>query len=202
MPREENSIAWLEAALTDNLRPVSAPAQLWDRVEMPRTAVSTEAAWSPAGPSMGWRFALISAVAAMLVVGLWTFGRASLKNQEFRSSDPRAISAWVKDRCGFALPLSAQASPQIQLASVRFEKSAAEHRGASTELAFRVESRPALLQISQVEGAALKEPAHHRLAGDARSVSWMAEGRLFTLACATPEDLRIACSLCHAGGVL
>ena len=197
MPREENSIAWLEAALADNLRPVSAPAQLWDRVEMPRTTVSTGA-----GFSMGWRFALPLAVAAMLVVGLWTFSRASFKNQELRSSDPAAISAWVRDRCGFALLLSAQASSQIQLASVRFEKSGAEDRGASTELAFRVENRPALLQIAEVDGAPLREAAHHRLAGDARSVSWVAEGRLFTLACATPEDLRIACSLCHAGGVL
>jgi hypothetical protein len=153
---------------------------------------------------MGWQLACTSVVAAMLVVGLWTFGRTGigLKNQELRSSDAAAIRAWVKDRCGFALPLSAQALPQIRLASVRFERNGADDRDGSAELAFRVENRPALLQISQVDGAASAEPAHHELAADARSVSWMADGRLFTLACATPEDLRIACSLCHAGGAL
>jgi hypothetical protein len=190
---ETYSVGWLEAALTDNLRPVGAPAELWDRVEMPRMT----GAGRFSGSTMLWRLALTSAAAAMLVVGLWTFGRASFRNQELRSSDPAAISAWVKDRCGFALPLSAEASPEIRLSAVRFQT-----RGPSAEVAFRVEDRPALLQIAQVNSARLRESAHHRLAGDARSVSWVAEGRLFTLACATPEDLRIACSLCHAGGVL
>jgi hypothetical protein len=147
---------------------------------------------------MGWRFALPSAVAAMLIVGLWTFGRASFKNQEFRSSDPAAISAWVKDRCGFALPLSAQASTAIRLSAVRLQRN-----GPFAEVAFRVDNRPALLQISEVDGTRPHEAAsHHRLTADARSVSWVTKGRLFALECATPEDLRIACSLCHAGGVL
>lgn len=194
MPRTDNSIAWLDAALTENLRPVGAPAELWDRVQMPRISTS-----QAAGRSTGWRLALASAVAVILVVALWSFGPGS---REFRSSDPMAIRAWVKDRCGVALPLSAEASPAIRLSAVRLQKDGGKDRGASAEVAFRVEDRPALLQISQLESAPVGELAHHRFAADAKSVSWVAEGRLFTLACATPEDLRIACSLCHEAGAL
>ena len=199
MASTENSMAWLEAALAENLRPVSAPAGLWDRVEMPAVAKN-----SAAGRSMAWRLALTTAVAAALVVGLWSFGRAGFlfRSQEFRSSDPAAIRAWVKDRCGFGLPLSAGVPPEIRLSEVRLQNDARKSTERSAELAFNVENRPALLRISPVEAAAAGVPARHRAAGDAKSVSWVAEGRLFTLACATPEDLRIACSLCHAGGAL
>ncbi len=188
MGSPENSMAWLEAALTENLRPVGAPAELWDRVEMPRVVAGRRLGW----PAI-WQVALTSAVAAILAVGLWSFGRPG---QELHSSDPAAIRAWVQDRCGFALPLSAAASPEIRLSDVRLQ-----HGGAATELAFSVENRPAILEISRATGAATGE-THHQLAAEAKSVSWVTDGKLFTLACATPEDLRVACSLCHAGGVL
>ena len=128
-------MAWLEAALNENLRPVTAPAELWDRVQLPRLEARPI---EPRNWFMPWRLALTSAVAAMLVLGLWGFGRAS---QELRSADPMAIRAWVQDRCGFALPLSIGVSPEIRLSEVRLKTHACKKNpakgGAVAELAFR-----------------------------------------------------------------
>jgi len=36
-------------------------------------------------------------------------------------------------------------------------------------------------------------------ASGARVFTWSMDGRIYTLECATPDDLKIACNLCHIG---
>ena len=39
----------------------------------------------------------------------------------------------------------------------------------------------------------------HAVGSGARVFTWSKDGRTYTLACATPEELRVACGLCHIG---
>lgn len=200
MPRTETSGAWLDAALTEHLGVVQAPGELWDRVRMPRSVTV-----HPSVPSVRWRVAMTSAVAVLLAVALWSLHESG--SREFRSRDATAVRTWVKGRTGLDIPLVAGGSPLVQLASVRFWNGTSSSNGPATaEVAFLVENRPATLRVSPAGFASAGILPHRLLAGEpnhgTQAASWIVRGQLYTLACASPEDLRIACTLCHGAGAL
>ncbi len=78
----------IESILEQNLRPVRAPEELWERVNAPGKKKDRRLVWAMA--------------AAMIVAGLaWSLGRV----ETFRSSEPAAIRAWVISRTGMDVPL-------------------------------------------------------------------------------------------------
>ena len=208
MPRTETSGAWLDDALTENLSVVPAPSELWDRVRMPGPVTARSSI-----PPRRWGLAMASTFAVLVAAGLWSFGKHESGSREFGSHDAVAMRAWVKDRTGLDIPLVAGGTPRVQLASARFRKGEHFWDGtlstsgrATAEVAFFVENRRATLRVSAAGPASAGISQHNLLAGapnrGSQAVSWVVRGQLYTLACASPEDLRIACSLCHGAGAL
>jgi hypothetical protein len=86
------------------------------------------------------------------------------------SSNAVEIRNWIQIRAGIDLPLRANPSSAIRLTGARVS-----HR--TTEVTFEIGGR----------AGALRVPAG-------------ATHQSYKLACATPEDERLACLLCHSGG--
>ena len=167
----------IEAVLSRHLGRVAAPGELtWDRcaaeAELPATR-------SPALLAV----AAVALAAAMVLV--WVRHDPG----EFRSGDPVAIRGWLKARTGFEIPLRADPPGSIRLVGAHAKASAAE-------VDYQIDGRDALLTVSAAPpGARPNGPRH---AAGTRVSSWVAGGQLYTLACARPEDSRVACLLCHA----
>jgi hypothetical protein len=146
---------------------------------------------------------MASAVAVLMTVALWSFHQSG--SREFRSRDAVAMRTWVKTRTGLDIPLVAGGSPLVRLASVRFWSGTGNDL-TNAEVAFLVENRPATLRVSPAGTASSNDVEHRLLAGEpnrgSKAASWIVRGKLYMLACASPEDLRIACSLCHGAGAL
>ena len=149
-----------------------------------RPAAAPEGLWQrirdprpAARPSRTWNLAALAACAALVLATVWLYpGR-----REIRSSDSRQIRAWVRTTSGVDVPLKAQLPAHIQLTGARFTK-------AQTEIDYRVRDRAGRLIIGGP-----------RIASNSTVFSWTMDGRVYTLACGDPEDLRLSCSLCHIG---
>jgi hypothetical protein len=130
---------------------------------------------------LAWAF-----VASMLVVVL-VWGFRPRRDLVFRSESAAQIREWVKANAGLDIPLLGKSSP-VRLTGARLMR-------GDVEIACRVGDHQAKLLIS-------KEKSSVRHGGqfikERSTVAWGMSGRLYTLACATPEDLRIACLLCHS----
>jgi hypothetical protein len=160
---------WIEPALERHLDRVSAPEELWERVRNPVVRRKKSVPMSVNAAGM-------SACATMLLLAVWFFvGHGGL-----RSRDAGEIRAWVKDKAGIDVPLRAHAAGvQLTGASVR--------KGA-VEIVYRVGERDGRLVVGGPPSAS-----------GARVFTWSMDGRTYTLECATPADLKIACNLCHIG---
>ncbi len=97
-----------------------------------------------------------------------------------RSGDAGEIRSWVKARAGIDVPLRARPAG-VQLMGANFAK-------GSVEIVYRVGGRDGRLKVDG-------RPA----GSSARVFTWSMDGHTYTLECATPEDLKIACNLCHIG---
>ena len=120
-----------------------------------------------------------------------------MRRVEFASNRATDITGWVKSNTGLDVPVRQDPKAPIRLVGasvVRTEKV------PTAEIAYRVGSHDVALRVTKAEGAAA-ETGHQGLAGiqGRKSASWTMRGQLYTLACATPEDLKVACLLCHAG---
>ncbi len=118
--------------------------------------------------------ARVGACATLLVL-LFCVGRTGV-----RSGDAGEIRAFVKAKAGIDLPLRAQAAG-VQLTGARVAQ-------GSVEVVYRVGRRDGRLVVGG--------PV---VSSGPRVFTWSMDGRTFTLECATPEDLKIACNLCHIG---
>jgi len=167
---------WVEAELRRELRPVRAPGELWERVQ-------GRDAGAPRG-GRGYVWMLAAAAMAMVVLFL------ARPRQEFQSGDAARIRAWVQLHTGLDVPL--QASAALRLVG-------AKGIDGRAEIACRVGDREAKLTVSRARVGVVEASAHQTYKGG-KSVSWAMRGQLYTLACTTPEDLQVACLLCHAGG--
>jgi hypothetical protein len=104
-----------------------------------------------------------------------------------QSDSATQIREWVKANAGLDVPLLGH-SAQVRLTGARL------FRG-DAEIACRVGDHQAKLFISK-GNSTLQHGAEPTKARS--TVSWGMAGRSYTLACATPEDLKIACLLCHS----
>ena len=167
----------VEAELRRGLQAVRAPEELWERVQR-RDAVVTRG---------GRRYVWMLAAAAMAMVVLFL----ARPRQEFQSGDAARIRQWVQLHTGLDVPL--EASTALRLVG-------AKGTDGRAEIACRVGDRDVKLTVSRARAGVVQASAHQTYQGG-KAVSWAMRGQLYTLACTTPEDLQVACMLCHAGGV-
>jgi hypothetical protein len=120
----------LESVLAQELRPVAAPAELWERVEMPR--VSPRRVALP-----GWTWA-VAAAAIVVIVSGWSL---SLRG-EIRSSDPARIRAWVRENTGMDVPLE-------RTAAVEFAGARIVQRGQAAEIVYKAANFDATLLVTR-----------------------------------------------------
>lgn len=167
----------LERQLEQELRPVSAPPELWERIETPRVARAERRA-------PRWRWAVAFAAIALVVsasVGL-------RRDEGIQSADPAQIRAWVLANTGIDVPLSLAAP--VQMASV-----GSIDRGRGAEIAYEIDGQRAILRVTPAN--ADQAVAHTRVITGARLAKWVLRGQVYTLECASPEGLQSACRLCH-----
>jgi hypothetical protein len=174
---------WLEPELQRELREVSAPPELWDRIQTPRVAPSQRRhhfAWA------------MAAAVVLIAVGVSMIRRESVAgdngSQEiaFHCQNPAQLRAWVKANTGLDVPLRDAPPASIQLIGAR-------NAGERTEIAYRAGDRDAVLLVSRANGIA--DVPHSNLTG--KVSSWVMNGQRFTLACNNAADLQLACKLCH-----
>lgn len=173
----------MESVLRQELSPVAAPADLWERLEV-RALNGMERRRKPLPQKVFWSFA---SAAAALVLGSFFL----LPSHQFHSADPSQIQAWVKANTGLEIPLQAAAG---------IEYLQATGSSGQAEIACRIGNRQAKLTVSKSTGGVIAASEHHATTTGQKSVSWSMSGQVYTLACASPDDLLVACALCHAGG--
>ncbi len=174
----------LESHLRQGLREVTAPPELWDRVqsgEAPKPLAASR--------SFVWTLALAVALAAVALSLVRSPARSDSQQIAFRCQNPAQLRAWVQANTGFNVPLRASLPPSIQLIGAR-------RVANSAEIAYRAGNRDAVLLVSRADGSAnISNIPHNRATGNVSS--WIMAGQRFTLACADPAALQLACKLCH-----
>jgi hypothetical protein len=113
---------------------------------------------------------------ATLLLTIWLVGG----HRGLRSGDPGEIRGWVQAKAGIDVPLRARPAG-VQLTGASVSK-------GTVEIAYKVGNRDGRLFVGG-----------KHTASNARVFTWSMQGRTYTLECATPADLRIACGLCHIG---
>jgi hypothetical protein len=173
---------WLAPELEHGLREVTAPPELWDRLQSARLARP---------PASARR--LVWALAPSLVlasVALLSLLRSPVRQDSqaiaFHCQNPAELRAWVKAKTGLDVPLRGAPPASIQLIG-------ASNLGERAEISYRAGDRDALLLVSRANGAA--DAPHSNPAG--KVSSWVMNGQRYTLACDNPADLQLACKLCH-----
>lgn len=190
---------WLERELELGLRELTAPPELWDRIQ----AASVVETVSPT--AFRWGLVWATAAAAILIATAATYVHLQRANSDealamralnagstsiaFRCENPARLRAWVRANTGLDLPLRPEMSPSIELIGARTVENA---RGV--EVAYRAGNRDAVLLVSRAEpGAGIA--AHNHASGNVST--WVMDGERYTLACDNPADLQLACKLCH-----
>jgi len=172
---------WLESSLQQGLREVPAPAELWDRVRNSKAVSSRES-----NLTLTWAMA---AAVVLIVVGLSVIQRdhAVYPLTGDHCENPAQLRAWVRAKTGLDLPLRAGSSASVQLIDAR------NVRGR-VEISYRAGNRDAVLLVSRADAGSANLP-HSRVRGNVST--WVMAGQRFTLACADPAALQLACQLCH-----
>jgi hypothetical protein len=160
---------WIEPALARHLDPVPAPEELWGRVRNPRVIRKKKSVHTSV-------YAARLGACATILLAVWLL----VGHRGLRSNDPGEIRGWVQAKAGIDVPLRARPAG-IQLKGATVSK-------GTVEIAYKVGNRDGRLMVGG-----------RRVASGPRVFTWSIDGRTYTLECATPEDLKIACSLCHIG---
>jgi hypothetical protein len=190
----------LERELHLGLREVSAPAELWDRIQAPWAAHSDTYSALHSRPQHGLLWAMAATV-MLVAVGFsivyagvharWervALDRDSAK-MAFRCENPAQLRAWVLAKTGLDLPLRPIASGSIQLIGAQVTD---DSRGV--EVAYRAGNRDAIMRVSRADAGAANV-SHNRVSGNVSS--WVMDGQRYILACNDPASLQLACKLCH-----
>jgi hypothetical protein len=172
---------WLEPELQRGLGGVTAPPELWGRVQSARVSRLQETS-----RKLVWALALTVVLSAMALSLVRSPVRTHSQAIAFHCQNPSQLRAWVKVNTGLDVPLRGAPPASIQLIGAR-------NVGERTEIAYRAGASDASLLVSRANGAA-DEP-HNRLTGEVSS--WVMNGQRYTLACDNPADLQLACKLCH-----
>lgn len=173
-----NGFDRLEIELQSGLHAVSAPPDLWDRVQLARTSQPR-----PRPRGLVWVLATALVLAAAGLLWVRSPGqnarRIDFNEVTLRCQNPAQLRAWVRAQTGLDVPFRHVLPASIQLIGARKVAN-------GVEVDYRAANREAALMVSRAEGRAARV-AHNR-SGDAP---------LFTLACDRPADLQLACQLCH-----
>lgn len=196
----------LEEELKRHLGRVSAPEELWGRLQN-----ASHIPPKPAAPSRSWP---VSVVLASILIGVALFLKhaSALASDngtllqtlshvpqclEFRSQDAKAIHNWVKINTGLYIPGTLGHSGSVQLVGAHIFKAPA----ASVAIAYGIHGRNAMLLVSKATVNVDRDDRHHdwkteKMQGLQVS-SWMMGGQSYKLAYATEVSLFDACSVCH-----
>jgi hypothetical protein len=162
---------WFEPVLAREMGPVAAPAELWQRIEKAQ-------AKAPAPPANELCRSLMLAGATLaMLLAIWAYPA----RKEIRSTDAGTIRAWVRAQSGVDIPLRSHLPAGLQLSSARMVN-------GRTEIAYRVRNRQGRLVVGGP-----------KTANTPLTFSGTVDGRVFTLSCTDPGDLKVACALCHIG---
>jgi len=167
---------WFEPVLAQHLHPVVAPDELWERVQRPVRRPSVHASVN-AARIRAWAMGAVAVVALAMVVLAWVYP----SHRNIQSSDAAQVRAWVRANAGVDVPFVAQPAG-VRLIGAGFSK-------GSVEIAYQVRDRQGKLILGD-----RRTPA-----GGAKVFRGSVDGHTFTLECATAEDLKMACNLCHIG---
>ncbi len=163
---------WPEPELRQSLRPVSAPPELWDRIQAHRTE-------SPRAANRLLVWAMAAAV-VLVAVGLSLIHRDNIVFPAFagdRCQNPAQLRAWVRAKTGLDLPLRSDPSQSLELISAQTIDGT---RGVKID--YRAGNHDAVLLVSRTDRSA---NSHSRF------------GPAFALAADNSADLQLACKLCH-----
>lgn len=192
---------WLEPELQRGLHSVSAPPELWDRVQAAQAGKPARKNYQQVNRPWMWAMAATVALAA---IGLSTVHRPSVAGDEafalralasdsrqlaFHCQNPAELRAWVRANTGLDVPLRLEPSTSIELVGARMIDGT---RGV--EVAYRAGNRDAVLVVSRAESAT-SNVSHSRVNGNVSS--WVMDGQQYTLASNDSADLQLACKLCH-----
>jgi hypothetical protein len=196
----------LSGGLSRHLRRVSAPDELWRRIENPGHFPS------PAVSHRGSRLLLAAVLlAGIVILGFRALLGVSFTNSslaealaaapgdlELRSTQPTRIRQWVRDRVGIDIPLSSAPSSTVQLVGAHVGKGVPP----VASVAYRVGNRNAVLQVTTADSRLGYSAGHSSITKqrvrDLQVSSWTMRGQAYTLAYAASEDFRSACGICHS----
>jgi hypothetical protein len=171
----------LESELARGLHRVAAPEVLWDKIQAFQNRDRKEVL-VPTFSREKLTWALLAAsLAAALIWGIPA-------HRSIQSASATQIREWVKTNTGLDVPLVGDPSP-LRLASANLSRQ-------GIEIACRIGNHPAKLLISK--NKSIPAAKHAALNNNDSTISWGMSNRTYTLACATPADLHIACLLCHS----
>ena len=189
----------LEAELSRHLRPVTAPEELWLRIQGGAIAEKPV--------RLRWPIWAVAAAAAAMLALCFSLRSATIPYLErmasrelasgaaapdLRSDDPTRIRAWVKAHAGLDVPLPNEPAQGVQLIGV----SLLQGEGPVACITYRVGGHEAKLLVTR--GAA--RPQHHPTKLDSGVASWTQGKQLYALAWGGPQEGNAACVLCHLDG--
>ncbi len=180
---------WIETVLERKLDRVAAPRELWDRINKNQNQHRQECLCHTGSTGIlacvDFKRKLVwTLVAAMLVVVL-VWGFRPRRDLVMQSDSATQIREWVKANAGLDVPLPGH-SASVRLTGARVMR-------GDVEIACRVGDHQAKLLVSKGNST-----LQHGAQPTRATVSWGMADRVYTLASATPEDLKIACLLCHS----
>jgi len=174
---------WIETVLERKLDRVAAPEELWDRIDNRSLTVAAQTERLPNRDRKGAVLAWTLVAATLVIVLVW--GLRPRRDLVLRSDSAAQIREWVQANAGLDIPLLGH-SAQVRLTGARLVR-------GDVEIACRVGDHQAKLLVSKGNST-----LQHGAQPTKATVSWGMAGRVYTLASATPEDLKIACLLCHS----
>ena len=190
-------IGRLEAEIARQLQPVSAPEELWERIQGDVAAVRPIS--SPRWPL--WAIAAAAAATLALCFSLRSATSPDLEkladrelasgvsDLDLRSDDPAQIRSWLKTHAGLDVPLPATRPGSLQLIGVRL-------LGGDQPVAcisYRVGGRITKLLVTRGTSA-----ARHGAAQPANGfITWSLNRQTYALASTAPREASGACILCH-----
>ena len=211
--------SWLEAELRAQLRPVSAPAGLWTKIQSPGAVRRADS-----GPTrLLWPVIAVLMLLASVDL-LWEFSKArgglrqttqpnpaelaalaaSPEACDLYSSDPARLQKWVKSRSGIEIEIPAHSSAVritgarvatvrgTMVASLKFE-AANDRSERGTVLVWKSGKSPVSRHVASmgVFGSRGASP---------EMVSWSQGENVFAAVAAEGASAREACLLCHPEG--
>lgn len=169
----------IEESLRQSLGRVSAPNELWSRVQggKPVAEPRFQTAWA------------VAAFAALLVTSVtgWSMLRVA-SPQELHSASSTEVREWVLEHSGLDVPLPAKPSSLVEIVGASIDKAVAT-------ISYKVGALQASLVVSK-DPAGAKAHTTAPIAS-ASPYTWAMNGQSYTLTVPAGADLRTACVLCH-----